>query len=288
MVVFEKKNDIIERIASFKKAGASIGFVPTMGALHDGHLSLLKRAKAENSITVVSIFVNPTQFNNPEDLKNYPRTLESDSGKLEKAEADLLFYPDVKEMYPDDLKGEDQFEFGPLETVMEGAFRPGHFKGVAQIVSRLFKIITPRNAYFGEKDFQQLTIIHELVRRTGIQVNVIGCPTIREQDGLAMSSRNLLLNDKERSEAPAIFRALSYVISHQSEYPLTVLKEKAIEIIEHSKMMNVEYFEIADENSLQPLTDLKDAANARCFTAVKLGKVRLIDNMPFTAIRKKD
>jgi len=257
----------------------TVGFVPTMGALHEGHISLLRLAKNENDIVVVSIFVNPTQFNNPDDLKNYPRPIDSDKIKLEKAGADVLFLPSVNEMYPEQEAREPDYDFGELEKVMEGKHRPGHFRGVGQIVSKLFRIIHPDAAYFGEKDFQQLAIIRELVKQMKFPVRIVACPTIRESSGLAMSSRNERLTAKERQEASAISKALFFIRDEWKKYSPAEALQKAIQIIEHSGIMQVEYLEIADENTLQPLSEWDDSVPMRCFAAVLLGKVRLIDNV---------
>ena len=278
MIVFDKKVDLVAALAEKRASRMKIGFVPTMGALHFGHISLIKKAKQENDLVVVSIFVNPTQFNNPDDLKNYPRTIDSDKEQLEKAQTDMLLFPSIEEMYPPNQQNDDEYNFGSLENVMEGQHRSGHFKGVAQVVSKLFKIIQPDNAYFGEKDFQQLTIIRVLVEKMNSGIKIIGCPTIREKDGLAMSSRNKLLSEKERKEASTISKALFYVRDHGNQYAVDAIKQIAIEMIEDSGTMKVEYLEIADE-TLQPISNWTTNNRIRCFVAVKLGKVRLIDNV---------
>jgi pantoate--beta-alanine ligase len=280
MQVIEKIKDLQEKIASFKQKGAKIGFVPTMGALHDGHLSLMERAKQENEKTVVSIFVNPTQFNNADDLKNYPRTLESDLAKIKPLDVDFVFAPSVEEMYPKAEISEEDLNFGELENVMEGRFRPGHFKGVAQVVSRLFEIVKPDKAYFGEKDFQQLAVIRELVKRKKYPIEIIGCATIREEDGLAMSSRNALLTDEYRREAARISKALFFIQNNWREFEVDEIKQKAIGMIEESGKLKTEYLEITDEETLQPIKNWTDSSRLRCFAAVQAGKVRLIDNVP--------
>jgi len=278
MIVFDKKVQLMAALAEKRGSGMKIGFIPTMGALHQGHLSLIEIAKEENDFIVVSIFVNPTQFNNPEDLKNYPRTLEADMKLLEKVQTDALFYPSIEEMYPTGEQNVDEFDFGKLENVMEGEHRPGHFKGVARVVSKLFKIVQPDTSYFGEKDFQQLVIIHELVKKMNSGIAIKGCPTVRESDGLAMSSRNQRLTEPERKEASKISKALFFVRDHRNQFSVDEIKTKAVEMIESSGMMKVEYLEIAEE-SLQPVTDWSAKNPLRCFVAVKLGKVRLIDNV---------
>jgi len=279
MVIHRTRNGLGLDLENMKRLGKKVGFVPTMGALHAGHLSLVERAKRENDVIVVSIFVNPTQFTNQEDLKHYPRTFESDKAALESAHTDFLFYPSVEEMYPPEDNDYDQYQFGSLETVMEGKFRPGHFKGVAQVVSKLFKIVQPDSAYFGEKDFQQLAIIRDLVTQMKSPVQIIGCPTIREQDGLALSSRNSLLTSEEKQEAAKISKALFYIRDHQRDFSVEELKRKAIDMIEQSGKMKVEYVEIADEKTLQPVKDQNNRNRVRSFAAVKNGNVRLIDNV---------
>jgi pantoate--beta-alanine ligase len=280
MQVVEKIKELKGKLASFKQKGEKIGFVPTMGALHNGHLSLMERAKKENEKAVVSIFVNPTQFNNADDLKNYPRTLDSDLTKIKPLNVDFVFTPAVEEMYPKAEVSEPGLDFGRLENVMEGKFRPGHFKGVAQVVSRLFEIVNPDKAYFGEKDFQQLVIIRELVKKKNYPIEIIGCPTIREEDGLAMSSRNALLTDEYRREAARISKALFFIRDNYREFEVEEIKQKAIIMIEESGKLKTEYLEIADEETLQPVKNRTDASRLRCFAAVQAGKVRLIDNVP--------
>jgi pantoate--beta-alanine ligase len=278
MRISKTVDDIRSKIKELREGNLKTGFVPTMGALHEGHLSLIRRAKSENDVVIASIFVNPTQFNNPEDLKRYPRTPEKDLDLLEKTGTDLIFFPEEKEIYPAGMGGKDAFSFGDLENVMEGKFRPGHFKGVAQVVSRLFEIINPGNAYFGEKDFQQLAVIRELVRQKNFQVNVVGCPTVREPDGLAMSSRNLLLTPEVRKEATKISRALFYVRDNIKPGSASQIKADAIEKIE-SGMLKAEYLEIADAFTLQPMQTWNGSVPARCLTAVQAGNIRLIDNV---------
>jgi len=280
MVVFDKKRELALILEEKKAQKQTIGFVPTMGALHQGHLKLIEQAKKENDEAVVSIFVNPTQFNNPEDLKNYPRTVDSDIVKLKEVGADILFLPSVEEIYPLNETASEEFDFGALEKVMEGKHRPGHFKGVAQVVSRLFNIVNPEKAYFGEKDFQQLAIIRELVIKMNSPVQIIGCNTVREPDGLAMSSRNMLLTENERAEASKISKALFFIRDHWKEYSAEEIIKKAAKMIEQSGIMQVEYLEIGDAKTLQPVNEWNPSNQIRSFTAVKIGKVRLIDNVP--------
>ncbi len=257
--------------------GKTIGLVPTMGALHEGHLVLIKRAVLENDFVVVSIFVNPIQFNNPEDLVNYPRSLEADLQKLEVAGCNLVFAPSVEEMYPEpDLT---EFDFGQLDKVMEGKFRPGHFKGVAIVVKKLFEIVTPHKAYFGEKDFQQLAIIKEMVNILQIPVEIVPCPIVREADGLAMSSRNARLTVEERMEAPLIYKALSDIKENYSWFIPDGVKQLVRGAIQDSPYFRVEYVDVVDTETLQPFDDWQDVEHAVVCVAVFIGSVRLIDNI---------
>jgi pantoate--beta-alanine ligase len=278
MKIITTINDIQLEVRKLRVAGLSVGFVPTMGALHDGHLSLLKRAMDENDITISSIFVNPIQFNNKQDLEKYPRTLDDDYIKLEAAACDIVFTPSAEEMYPDDVV-DISYDFGLLEQLMEGKHRPGHFNGVAVVVKKLFDICIPDRAYFGEKDFQQLTIIKELVKKEAIDIEIIGCPIIREADGLAMSSRNVRLTENERSIAPNIFRTLSQLKKQASvSSPESVLKE-AIDALNQYPEIKIEYVQVVDEYTLLPVTTWDEAKHIRSFVALFLGEVRLIDNM---------
>jgi pantoate--beta-alanine ligase len=283
MVIFEKIDEMQKHLQAIKQKGLTVGFVPTMGALHKGHISLVKRSLKETGATVVSIFVNPTQFNNPDDLKKYPRTPEKDLEMLRAAGADIVFMPSVDEMYPPDKIAHSN---PPLpwrgvrgEAVMEGLHRPGHFKGVVEIVSKFFEIIKPDKAYFGEKDFQQLFIIRELVKEKNYTVKIIGCTTLRESNGVAMSSRNMRLTDEERKEAGKIFYALSFIRDNRSSMTVEEAKQKAKSIIESNGTMKIEYLEIADEATLQPVAEWNSAPKLRCFIAAHLGTVRLMDNM---------
>jgi pantoate--beta-alanine ligase len=283
MVIYKRISEIEHKISAFRAKGLTIGFVPTMGALHNGHVSLVNKASAENDVTVVSIFVNPTQFSSPDDLKHYPRNTEKDIAILEENNTDILFMPEVDEMYPSSEieKEKQEYNFGKLEEVMEGKFRAGHFKGVAQAVSKLFEIVKPDTAYFGEKDFQQLVVIRELVKQKNYPVTIIGCPTVREENGLAMSSRNERLTTDERIEAGKISKALFFIRDNRRQMTVDEAKAKAKTIIEANGIMQVEYLEIADEKTLQPVTDWnKESQSIRCFVALQLGKVRLIDNVP--------
>jgi pantoate--beta-alanine ligase len=272
----KKTTDYIDQ----KKAnGHSIGFVPTMGALHEGHLELMRKAKMENDVLVVSVFVNPKQFDNPEDLKKYPRDLSKDIRLLRQVGCDVLFAPEVAEMYP---KQEDiQYDFGKLETVMEGASRKGHFNGVAIVVRKLFDIVKPHNAYFGEKDFQQLAIIQALVSQTNQPVHIIPCPIVRESDGLAMSSRNERLTQGEREIAPFIYETLQKAKDKILELNPGELKKWVANEFDKKEAFKLDYFEIADDTYLQPVNSWEQDKSTIGFIAVFLGKVRLIDNIRF-------
>jgi pantoate--beta-alanine ligase len=256
------------------------GFVPTMGALHEGHLSLVKRSKSENDITVVSIFVNPTQFGDADDYKNYPNTPDSDLEMLRRIQCDAVFAPEVDEMYPDDENKLTDFDFGTLDKAMEGEYRQGHFNGVALVVKKLFEIVKPGNAYFGEKDFQQLMIIKKLVSMLGININIVPCPTFRENDGLAMSSRNARLNAEERKSAANLFKALSYARDNFGKLNLNEVVKNAIQIMTADPLIRVEYFSIAGEDDLLPIKEPDTSKPCRAFVAAFAGSIRLIDNMP--------
>lgn len=269
---------------------APLGFVPTMGALHSGHLSLVGRAIEECRIIAVSIFVNPTQFNNKEDLKNYPRPLEKDLKLLSNIlrENDIVFTPETNEIYPEpDTR---IFNFGNLDKVMEGLHRPGHFNGVAQVVTRLFDIVGPDNAYFGQKDFQQVTIIRELVRQTGKKINIITCPIIREPDGLAMSSRNQLLEKNIRKNAAVIYATLSAASGMIRTTEIEDIKNFVKSTINNTHNFNVEYFEIVDDVRLVPVSRKSEMTEGKRYfgcVAVKAGKIRLIDNVKILCSESK-
>ncbi len=266
--------------ARLKNETGRLGFVPTMGALHDGHLELVRQAKSENIVVVCSIFVNPAQFNNPEDLERYPRTLEKDSELLRSVGCDVLFVPSVKEMYPSPL--DLRIDFGTLETVMEGAFRPGHFNGVGIVVSKLFNIVQPDRAYFGQKDLQQTAIIKSLIRNLSYPIGLRICPTVREPDGLAMSSRNVRLTPDERKLAPEIYRILCECRSSLlGGKPVKEALEEAVKKFERLPAFRIEYLELADATSLAPAGTLQAEGNNALCIAVHLGNVRLIDNLVF-------
>ena len=281
MEVFHHRREINQHIASLKKAGKSIGFVPTMGALHPGHISLLRHARQQNEFTVVSIFVNPTQFNNKEDLVRYPRALDTDLPLLEKEGCDFVFVPDEKEMYPEpDLR---VFSFGNLDKVMEGKFRPGHFNGVAQIVTKLFDTVNPDRAYFGQKDLQQLAIIRKLTSDCRYPVEIVACPIVREADGLAMSSRNTRLSPEERQHAPLISKTLLKARETGTSVSPESLKKTVIDAIDKDPFLQVEYFEIVDDKTLQRIKSWDSPGIKIGCIAVHSGKVRLLDNITFNS-----
>ena len=254
-----------------------IGFVPTMGALHEGHLSLIKQAKTENEVVVCSIFVNPTQFNDPADLERYPRPLEEDKKMLESAGCDVLFMPSVAQMYPNDDYSTLNEDFGKLDKVMEGASRPGHFAGMITIVNKLFMAVKPHNAYFGQKDYQQLAIVRRFIEKHVIPINIISCPIVREPDGLAMSSRNRLLTPEERKRAVLIPQTMNKVKEMWNKNSVAEIKEFVQTEFAKEGYMKLDYFEIADARTLQPIEDRSKPAVA-CI-AVFDGKIRLIDNV---------
>ena len=273
MKVFSKQADLSAALA---RAEGKIGFVPTMGALHAGHASLVRRCRAENDQVVVSVFVNPTQFNDPTDLKNYPRTLDADLALLEQVGADWVYAPTVEDIYPEpDMR---QFDFGGLDQVMEGACRPGHFNGVGQVVSRLLTIVKPDVAYFGEKDFQQLAIIRYMVRQLNLPVRIEGCPIVREEDGLALSSRNRLLTPEHRAAAPLICRALQAGATQAGKLPVEEVRQLIRQMIDADPLLEVEYVSIVDNDTLQEITEWTSAPLRVC-VAVRAGAIRLIDNM---------
>ena len=279
MIVYRTKTDLTGHLLSLQNEGKTIGLVPTMGALHQGHASLVEKANAENDIVVVTIFVNPTQFNDPLDLDHYPRTLDQDLELLRQLEADLVFVPSVKEMYPQ----EDThiFDLGGLEKVMEGKHRKGHFNGVAQIVSKLFLLIRPHRAYFGQKDFQQLVIIRRLVEILELNLTIVPCPIIREKDGLAMSSRNTRLNKEERKLAPFIYETLVQSRENMEGLTPSQLKEWVTLQFKKQSELNLEYFEIVEDKGLMSVDEWNASVNKVACLAVHLGEVRLIDNLNF-------
>jgi pantoate--beta-alanine ligase len=271
-----KVSDLKLRLSELKR-NKTVGFVPTMGALHQGHLSLVDICKSMCDITVASIFVNPTQFNDMGDYQRYPRTLEKDEAILEKAGCDIVFTPAENEIYPETDKR--IFDFGELDKVMEGKFRPGHFNGVAQVVSRLFDIVNPNKSFFGQKDFQQVSIIKNMVKQLNLTTEIVVCPIVREPDGLAMSSRNVLLSERQREEAVTISQALFDTKKQVIATPIDEIKSEAVRKINSSPELRVEYLEIVDANTLQPVTEWDDSAEIFACVAVHVGKIRLIDNV---------
>ena len=268
-----------EALTPYRFSGASIGFVPTMGALHEGHATLVKQCASENKVCVVSVFVNPTQFNNKEDLRLYPRTLEADCEMLEALGTTFVFAPSVEEIYPEtDTR---LFDFGELDKVMEGRFRVGHFNGVAQVVSKLFGIVQPDAAYFGEKDFQQLAIVREMTKQLDLPIRIIGVPTVRETSGLAMSSRNQRLSETEKANAAEIYRILKKSTEMTDTHSPVEVVDFVIKSINDVSGLRVEYFEIVDGNSLQTISLWKDADCIVGCIAVFCGEVRLIDNIQY-------
>ena len=279
MKLIQTIQELRTELDALRKEGKTIGLVPTMGALHAGHASLGKRAVAENDVVVVSDFVNPTQFNDKNDLLKYPRTLDADCKLLEECGASFVFAPSVEEIYPEpDTR---QFSYAPLDTVMEGKFRPGHFNGVCQIVSKLFLIVEPTRAYFGEKDFQQLAIIREMVRKYPFNLEIVGCPIVREADGLALSSRNARLSDEQRIQALQISKTLFASVEYAQTHTLAETKAFVESAISTAEGLRLEYFEIVDGNSLQTVCDWKDSSYIVGCITVFCGEVRLIDNIKY-------
>jgi pantoate--beta-alanine ligase len=294
MKVFSKIVDLQNQLFEDRKQGKTVGLVPTMGALHEGHASLVKRSVKENQVTVVSVFVNPTQFNDKNDLKNYPRTLEADcklleatfdaeTGNQKTANSKSLYVlaPSVEEMYP--TPDTRQFEYPPVSTVMEGAHRPGHFNGVCQVVSRLFYIVKPNRAYFGEKDWQQIAVVKAMVRHLQLPVEIVECDIVRDADGLARSSRNTLLSKDERAIAPAIYKALKASVTYAKKHTVKETHDKVVADINAVDGLDVEYFSIVDGNTLQDIENWDDTPYVVGCITVYCGKtpIRLIDHIKY-------
>ena len=281
MKIFDNIVDLQNELFYLRKANKKIGLVPTMGALHQGHASLVKQCVADNDITIVSVFLNPTQFNDPKDLERYPRTFEEDCKILNEVGADIVFAPTPKEMYP--TPDNRHFEFPPTSTVMEGAKRPGHFNGVCQVVSRLFYITKPHNAYFGEKDWQQICVIKQLVKYLNLDINIIECPIIREESGLAMSSRNALLTSEERAIAANIYRILKESVTKKDGLSVGELQQEVINSINAIDQLEVEYFEIVDGNTLETVHSWNDSPYIVGCITVYCGAtpIRLIDHIKY-------
>lgn len=279
MQIFYGKAPLIAHLKPIKSAHSTIGFVPTMGALHAGHLALMERSIQENDFTVVSIFVNPTQFNNPEDLAKYPRTLEEDVRKITTLNPEIIVYaPSVEDIY-DGNPVSQSFDFDGLENQMEGQFRPGHFNGVGTIVKRLFEIVTPTNAYFGEKDFQQLQIVQKLVSKNALPVTIIGCPIYREANQLAMSSRNERLSAEEREQASVIYQTLLLAKQKFQNENVESANQLVQQTFDNQPLFDLEYFVIADEETLLTCTTKEENKNYRAFIAVFVNNIRLIDTI---------
>ncbi len=275
MKIFTSVKELRAALAQVEPSG--IGFVPTMGALHAGHRSLVERARKENDTVVVSVFVNPTQFNDKNDLKHYPRTPEADARTLEEAGADFVLMPAVEEIYPEpDTR---VFDFGLIDKVMEGATRPGHFNGVAQVVSRLFDIVRPARAYFGEKDFQQIAVIRAMVDQLNLPVRIVECPIVRGEDGLALSSRNQLLDAEHRAAAPHIYATLRQAVERSRKMNPAALKAWVTAEVERNPLLKVIYYQSVDALTMQEVTSWNDAPRIQGCIAVQAGEIRLIDNI---------
>ncbi len=281
MKVFEKIVELQNALFDARKEGKTIGLVPTMGALHEGHASLVRRSVSENDLTVVSVFLNPTQFNDQGDLQRYPRTLEADCALLESVGADYVLAPSVEEMYP--VPDTRHFEFPPVSTVMEGAKRPGHFNGVCQVVSRLFYIVRPDRAYFGEKDWQQIAVVKQLVKYIGMNIQIVECEIVRDADGLAKSSRNTLLAPDERAIAPVIYKTLKESLDFAKSHTVGETHDYVVDKINAVDGMEVEYFEIVDGDTLLPVSNWEDAGYVVGCITVYCGKtpIRLIDHIRY-------
>ncbi|WP_339880868.1 pantoate--beta-alanine ligase [Polaribacter vadi] len=278
MIIFTEKHALKVYLSTLKAQGKTIGFVPTMGALHQGHLSLIKQAQQKNDVVIVSIFVNPTQFDNKEDLVKYPITLESDTKLLKSISCDVLFHPSVEEIYQENIVSEN-FDFDGLEHQMEGKFRDGHFNGVGTIVKTLFEIVEPDKAYFGQKDFQQLQIIKKMVEKHQLNLKIKGCKIFREKDGLAMSSRNTRLTKEQREIAPFIYKTLKKAKKKFTTENVEKVNEWVENQFKKEPLLELEYFTIADENTLETINKKESGKKYRAFIAVFAGEIRLIDNI---------
>lgn len=281
MIIIKTVSELEAYVGRERNNGRSIGLVPTMGALHAGHLSLVERAVKENDDVIVSVFVNPTQFNNPTDLATYPRTEEEDCRLLAKAGVSVAFVPTVEEMYPSGAVRVKEFRLGTAAEVMEGKFRPGHFQGVAQIVCRLFELCRPTRAYFGEKDFQQIAVIRNMVESEGIDVDIVSCPIKRADDGLALSSRNALLTPEQRAIAPEIYKALKAGVEYSKDHGVKETHDKVVALVDANDGLETEYFEIVDARTLLPVEEWEESPEVVGCITVFCGKVRLIDNIKF-------
>lgn len=280
MILFKKADSLKQWVDDQKKKGLKIGFIPTMGALHPGHLSLIESSQKDNDITICSIFVNPTQFNDPKDFEKYPVTIETDILQLEQVGCDILFFPSVEEIYPNGTTSKQHYDLGAMETLQEGKFRPGHYQGVCQVVHRLLDIVQPDNLYLGQKDYQQCMVIARLVEIMGkkevIHINI--CPTLREADGLAMSSRNMRLSLADRSKAVMIFQSLSFIKNNLVAGETQTINKKAIAMLTREGF-RVDYIEIADAKTLEPVSNWDGEKKLVALAAAFLNEVRLIDNL---------
>ena len=278
MLLFKKVDQLQKYLSKQRAKGLQIGYTPTMGALHQGHASLIEKAKAENDISVCSIFVNPTQFNDPADLKKYPRTEAQDIDLLTQLGNDILFYPSVEEVYPKDIII-PTFDFGPIDKVMEGFYRPGHFDGVVEVVYRLIDIAKPDRLYMGQKDFQQFTLIYHMLQQMKSKTKLVVCPIIREKDGLALSSRNVRLTPSNRANAPIISKTLRSLDGWLQKHTVRKVKEKAIALLSEVPDFKPEYLDIVDGYTLQPISDYEESPYIVACAAIWTGKIRLIDNV---------
>jgi pantoate--beta-alanine ligase len=279
MLLFKKVYDLQKYLTALKAKGNQVGFVPTMGALHRGHISLINRSKADNEVTVASIFVNPTQFNDPKDLAKYPRTPERDMEMLIESGCDILFMPSPEEVYPNGTAPFQKFNFGKLDRVLEGTFRPGHFDGMAQVVNRLLEIVKPNKLYMGQKDFQQVSIVASMLQQTKLKTELVMCAIMREEDGLAMSSRNVRLALEDRAAAPLIHKTLKEASEMVGEFSPSEIQRMTVQKLRAEPHFRLEYFEIVDGRTLLPIQLFEDTDFAVALTALWVGEVRLIDNM---------
>lgn len=281
MKIIRTLYDMTEYRVRQRERGASVGFVPTMGALHEGHMSLVEKAVKENTVVVVSVFVNPIQFNNPDDFEKYPRTEEEDFKLLAAAGVDAVFAPTAEEMYPGDKKEEKTYALGNVAEVMEGKYRPGHFQGVAKVLDILFRLVNPRRAYFGEKDFQQIAVVRNLIKSEGLDVEIVACPIKRASDGLALSSRNARLDKAQRENAPVIYKTLKYSVEYSKDHSVRATHDTVVEHLDAVPGMRVEYFEIVDARTLQPVEEWEESDWIVGCITVYCGDVRLIDNIAY-------
>ena len=281
MQIIEKVSELLTYVENGKRKGLKTGLVPTMGALHKGHISLVKRSKQDNDVTIVSLFVNPVQFNNPTDLATYPRQQEEDFKLLAQEGVDVVFAPTVEEIYPEDFDRNRKFDLGKTAEVMEGIYRPGHFQGVALVVNRLFELCRPTHAYFGMKDFQQIAVIRAMVQKEGLDVEIIACPIVREESGLAFSSRNQLLEEQDKESAPEIFQTLNESKEYSLTHSVEETRQWVSDRINSQENFKLEYFEIVDGETLLPVEEWDEAQYIVGCITVYLGKVRLIDNIVY-------